>query len=67
MLFTCLWHAFLRDLNDPPVTDPQRSYLSPRLYPEGAGVDDHRSWKIIPADPCCPLEVIIIPLLHVLL
>ena len=38
MLFTCLWHAFLRDLNDPPVTDPQRSYLSPRLYPEGAGV-----------------------------
>ena len=66
-LFTCLWHAFLRDLNDPPMTDPQRSYLSPRLYPGGAGVDDHRSWKRIPADLCCPLEVIVIPLLHVLL
>ena len=22
MLFTCLWHAFLRDLNDPPVMGP---------------------------------------------
>ena len=21
-LFTCLWHAFLRDLNDPPVKGP---------------------------------------------
>ena len=22
MLFTCLWHAFFRDLNDPPVNGP---------------------------------------------
>ena len=29
-LFTCLWHAFLRDLNDPPVTGPSEIvFISP--------------------------------------
>ena len=31
-LFTCLWHAFLRDLNDPPVKGPPAIvFISPIL------------------------------------
>ena len=53
-LFTCLWHTFLRDLNDPPVMGPPAIVFISPIMSWGAGADDRRSWKRIHADPCCP-------------
>ena len=51
MLFNCLWHSFLRDLNNPPVK---------------ASVDDRHSWKWIHASFCCPpLNLLYSPSSHI--
>ena len=53
-LFTCLWHAFLRDLNDPPLMGPPAIVFISLIISWGAGVDDRQSWERIHADSCCP-------------
>ena len=67
-LFTCLWHAFLRDLNDPPMKGPPRNRLYLPDY-----ILRRLAWTIVTPGReftlilVAPLEVTVLPLLHIFL